>query len=115
MHEEPCGYMFVAKGMHNLGQYADGQVLSSSPDQRPMHAGIFVDGFGFCRSLILLCMRLQKQVMLPRSRASWKLEPILVRLTAEARCHMMWQQIRQSETYSGGQTHASVITACPRV
>ena len=53
--------------------------------------------------------------MLPRSRACWKQEPILVRLTVEARCHMMWQQIRQLETHSGGQTHASVLTACPRV
>ena len=38
-----------------------------------------------------------------------------MRLTVEARCHMMWQQTRQSETHSGGQTHAFVVTACPRV
>ena len=43
MHEETCGYMFVAKSMLNPGQHADAQVLSRSPGQSPMHAGIVME------------------------------------------------------------------------
>ena len=43
MHEETCGYMFVAKSMLNPGQHADAQVLSCSPGQSPMHAGIVME------------------------------------------------------------------------
>jgi len=32
-HCNACMCMFVAEGMHNPGQHADAQVLSSSPDQ----------------------------------------------------------------------------------
>ena len=69
------------------------------------------------RSQTLHCMRLPRLATQTRSRAYWMVGLTLAKLTAGAKCLMMWLQISQSETPSEGQSAAplQLFNACCRM